>query len=629
MATSGSLTTTAYNTGSGTRSLKLEWERKSYDVEKNATVLKYKIVGAGTYTGFVITRNIKCVIGGTTVYTTDGTGKKVYNGTVLKEGTITIKHNADGTKSLKMSLEAGIFYSEVNCSKESTFTLDTIPRASSVSFDDGNIGEYGVLVINSASSSFTHTVTWSCTGAGVTKSGTFMKNDGTSITKSKERTPTVKIPEDILYTIPSASSIKVTITCTTYNGSTEIGTSTCTFTAKVSKKFAPTVSYTSIVDSNSKTIGMTGNSKELVLNLSTAKISGIKAVPQYDATIKSIKVVNDKQTEDVPVPSSSSTTRTASIEKPSSAVFQIIATDSRGLSTTLEIKVETVHEYFKPSFRATINRESQVSKEISATFSGTWYSVCNDNYMVLEYKIYNVTDDTTSYVKWIFDIYDGEVTDARDTSSYVGFAERNGNSFSGSVTFDYEFDYTKNYEIMFNLYDSMSGSLPFVYPVLPGIPICDWGKNNFNFNVPVTFNNVPIEKYLENLGFTKLSVVDYIIEQGSSDGWKYRIWKSGFAECWKTVTVNTKITTTWGSLYAGATKMSRQAYPEEIWFKEKPQEIATVQGASSTVWLVNESAGNGVNNSTHSAIYNVVRPSQVTTAQNYYIHLYVSGLCYA
>jgi hypothetical protein len=76
-------------------------------------------------------------------------------------------------------------------------------------------------------------------------------------------------------------------------------------------------------------------------------------------------------------------------------------------------------------------------------------------------------------------------------------------------------------------------------------------------------------------------------------------------------------------MFVGDTKMARQNYPFP--FKSKPVEQANLMCGSNAAWLFAESNGNGVNGGYASAIYNVCRPSQVATAQTFYILLYAKG----
>ena len=119
-----------------------------------------------------------------------------------------------------------------------------------------------------------------------------------------------------------------------------------------------------------------------------------------------------------------------------------------------------------------------------------------------------------------------------------------------------------------------------------------------------------------------LTDLDSISSEGKSNGWYYRRWKNGTAECWKTLAISTAIATEWGALYSG-TATTQSTYP--ITFAEKPVEIATLTAGSYQAILYPEKNGNGVNTTTKSASYNLCRPSAITTASTYYINLYVIG----
>ena len=127
----------------------------------------------------------------------------------------------------------------------------------------------------------------------------------------------------------------------------------------------------------------------------------------------------------------------------------------------------------------------------------------------------------------------------------------------------------------------------------------------------------------DNAGSIQVNGVelDYIVEQGTKNGWEYRKWSSGKGECWKVVEHTTAVSTAWGSMYSG-TASSRQTYP--FVFTEKPVEQATLQAGSYQGILFPEKDGNGVNGTNSSARYNICRPSSVASS-TFYISLYVVG----
>lgn len=55
-------------------------------------------------------------------------------------------------------------------------------------------------------------------------------------------------------------------------------------------------------------------------------------------------------------------------------------------------------------------------------------------------------------------------------------------------------------------------------------PVFDWGEQDFNVNGTLRINNA--------------AVADYVIEEANSDGWHYRKWAGGTAECWRQVQIS-------------------------------------------------------------------------------------------
>ena len=128
MATSGSLSTTKYEG----RYLILSWTA-TQSVEDNTSTIKWTLKGAGdAKSSWYYAGNFKVVIAGSTVYSSS-TRIKLYKGTTVASGTKTISHNTDGTKSVAMSAQAGIYTVAVNCSGSKKFTLTDIPRKATIS----------------------------------------------------------------------------------------------------------------------------------------------------------------------------------------------------------------------------------------------------------------------------------------------------------------------------------------------------------------------------------------------------------------------------------------------------------------------------------------------------------------
>ena len=132
--------------------------------------------------------------------------------------------------------------------------------------------------------------------------------------------------------------------------------------------------------------------------------------------------------------------------------------------------------------------------------------------------------------------------------------------------------------------------------------------------------------YTGNYGILQVNAItsDFVVETGTSGIWTYRKWYSGLAECWgkKTGTV-TNLAKAWGNLYVGETYIDRVQYP--FTFTAAPNEQAKVYTQASAVILFAESAGSGVNTTTHTAMYNMARGNAVSTSVQYTIDYYVTG----
>ena len=157
-----------------------------------------------------------------------------YSSPPWKSGSIT--GNTDGTKSVTISFSFDGYTTDergangFNTTGQATVALYTIPRKSSCSMSATNLGSTGTISISRASSSFTHTLTY-----------TFGNATGTIATKTSSTSVSWTPSLTLANQIPNSTSGTVTITCSTYNGSTLIGSTTCTATLSVPSSVIPTM----------------------------------------------------------------------------------------------------------------------------------------------------------------------------------------------------------------------------------------------------------------------------------------------------------------------------------------------------------------------------------------------------
>ena len=104
---------------------------------------------------------------------------------------------------------------------------------------------------------------------------------------------------------------------------------------------------------------------------------------------------------------------------------------------------------------------------------------------------------------------------------------------------------------------------------------------------------------------------DAIISQGTTDGWQWRKYANGTAECWRRVSQKVNIETEWGSVYYGNCEEVNFPFA----FYSAPIVNATVEsgyGMWLMAWTGSDSAGTTL--ATKPASLRVVRPTAVTEA---------------
>lgn len=330
----------------------------------------------------------------------------------IAESTYTYKHNDDGTGSCTLSASwyTGLSSSSVvgnSMSVSGKVSLPAIPRASTPSVSSNmNMGTEYTINIARASSNFTHTLTY-----------TFGKTSGTIATgagASAKWTP----PLTLANQIPNASSGTGTITCKTYNGSTLIGTKTCSFTAVLPSSYVP--SFTSITATRVNNVvpsswGIYVRTKSKC----TLAINGAAGI--YGSTIKSYSISGGGYS------STSSSFTTGTLNTAGTNTFTAKITDSRGRTATKTVSI-TVVDYTAPvinsysSQRCTSN--GTVSDEgtyIKALATRTFASCSSKNTATL----------TVAYKKASDSSYGTATTLTSGTASVIG---------AGAIDVNYTYD---------------------------------------------------------------------------------------------------------------------------------------------------------------------------------------------
>ena len=472
----------SFNISSGVPSLYLivSYTVGQYDVVANTTPVSMSLalhhaglsVGAGT-------EDCALTIGSQTY---KWTGPDIYSsggGTVsLGSHQFTVPHNADGTWSGKIgaSYRLNINYGGTyigTISGDQTITLPTIPRASTVSATDANIGSVSSIYINAKSSAFSHglLVTFGSLSFYLDGNG----NPSRSYVTFTQRNLPFRLPDSFYAQIPNAASGKVTLTLWTHTDKDHyFDPTTTTFTATAAAALcAPTVSAT-CQDTNDKTLALTGNADALVRYASTASGS-LSVAARNSASIKRITVAGTE----VPLNATSYAITNVETNK-----VTVTATDSRGYSTS-----QTIEKTLVPYVQLTCNilranRPVPSSNEAQIEVSGQYFAGnfgAADNTLTLKYQ--NPSGD------WV------DVTPTIDTAK---------NTYTASITVP-DLDYRQAFSVPGQAEDKLFTATNTAQ-IMAGVPSFYWTKEFFQLNVPLRLNGEDILSKVYPVGSIYMSL---------------------------------------------------------------------------------------------------------------------------
>lgn len=290
---------------------------------------------------------------------------------------------------------------------------------------------------------------------------------------------------------------------------------------------APTLSPTA-TDTNSKSVALTGSaSGTLVKGYNTVSYA-FNAAALKGATLKSYKVTCGDKT-------GTAAQGTLSNVESGSVVFTV--TDSRG-NTTTKTLTKTLISYVpvtaNVSGKISLSESDNTKATVSFTVSGNYFKGsfgATSNTLTLTYSLLNSSNNEAAQ---------GTLT--IPTSAYSGTTYNL--SYSIPTAVDYKDSYTVKVTAADKLYTVVGTS-----KTLKAIPVFDWSETDFAFNVPVTIGgNLTVNGTISTSG--TVDTADFVVEQGTDNGWSYRIWNSGRREGWLTYLVSSvACTTAFGNLY--------------------------------------------------------------------------------
>lgn len=450
---------------------KLEAYETSYSIENNTSITRVDMylgrastrsyLGGNWNGNITVDGQIQYLSGNIPYPTYVNGGDWLYLGT--KE--YTVVHNTTGDKTVGISASfSSSDFSPSSAWASGELQLTTIPRASSITATNTDIGSATSININRASSNFKHTLRYSFGSL----SGTISSNIDTSYGWI--------VPNTFYAQIPNAKTGICTIYCDTYSGSTLIGTKSTTFTVTANENLCKPTITGSVIDINEDTIDLTNDNTVIVKYRSTARVT-YSATAQNSATISNVKINNVTVTNG-----------TYDFENTQSTEFEIIATDSRGYSTTLLLQ-PTAIDYIETTMNATVVRTAPTTGQVSVSFSGNYFNDTFGNTLnELNIGYFYKEKDSQN---WLYGGRFVENTDYIITNNTYHSGTENQQQF---FVLNNTFDYTKIYEIRMYFSDKLTSAYTD-FTIAKGEPVFNWGDDYFNINGELQIYGQNINSY--------------------------------------------------------------------------------------------------------------------------------------
>jgi hypothetical protein len=344
-----------------------------------------------------------------------------------------------------------------------------------------------------------------------------------------------------------------------------------------------------VYDDNTDVISrLTGNKEILVRNLSKAKcITGAKAVKGSTINTQSVKNAGISKYG-----------ATVYFDAVQGNEFEFAVVDNHGNSNK-ETKVFSVEtgkfiKYTKPTANVSVTELTGDGK-VAITVYGKYYKGGFGPSVNNKLRIsWSLLKHNEPYDSGVFeDVYVD--TDSEDNFSYT--FQRTG------------LEYLDVYELTVGVSDVAVPTEVYAEAIIAAVPVFDWGRTDFAFNVPVTIQGASVPS---------------IVEQGTNyTGWTYRKWSDGTAECWYSKKVSAKINTATGNGYgSGAVSGSNVSFP--ITFIAIPTILVslTPTGTTTPAYLTPSSTAATTE---QTGTYQLNSMSSDSTTRNYIINYEVRG----
>ncbi len=436
------------STSNGFIKPKISWRAQQFP-EENYSLVTATLTYSRTNTGFVTsgTWTGSLTIGEDTKWESRYLSISYDSNTVAISHTARIDHDAYGSAKVQIRANGSIPETTLeNTSVFQTVELDVIALASTVAATDAFVEAVCMVAVSRKNASFTHSIALSCNGYE-----RYLTADGKlADTEQKLEETAIAFPVPALFydLMPQSPTVKVRLTCRTYDGQTQVGLAQETeFTLTARQSLCAPEAELTVEDIDPKTLALTGNSGCLVRYASTARCT-LAARPRNGAQIVSRRIGGVETEEDA-----------REFPQVETDTFAAQATDTRGYTTQVQLKLPMV-PYIQLTVNATAKRTDPTSGRAILTVWGNYFDGsfgAQENTLTLTCQAGN-----------------------RQLSLTPVISE---GSYRAELLVE-ELDYTGTHILTVTGRDAVMQTDAAII-VKPGIPVFDWGQKDFAFHVPV------------------------------------------------------------------------------------------------------------------------------------------------
>lgn len=345
------------------RYLKLTVVEESTSIVDNTSTLRWTLESIGGNVNYYTIYKWGVWINGKEIYGEQTTGWNTYNFPAAKgstTGTITVKHNDDGTADNVSFTLKGSVYNNNDKSYNGSVSLSDIPRTSvaTLSASELNVGETIKITTNRKASSLTHKIYYSIGGSTETCLSSSVGDEYSWV-----------IPKTIANKITSNDNATMKFKIVTVSNGSDIGSCELNLKVKVptTSEFQPTISSVALSE-----VGKVPTSWGFFIqNLS--KIKGVvSAGGAYGSTISSYSVSLNNES----FISSTFTTSTITLVNPT---IKVTVKDTRGRTAVYTSTVNVI-KYQVPTITNFVSyRNASDPTKIDISFSCSIYKLNSKN----------------------------------------------------------------------------------------------------------------------------------------------------------------------------------------------------------------------------------------------------------